>query len=192
MDRFRKLGVPSDILGLIAKPPLLKGESKDEYFDLLAGIIEDLSVRDRPEFFWAIRYADCHWEIIRLGRMRALVVDHWRERGRSSLVRDRVPEAFSDIDQHLDQLYPDGVDPEIVSARGMIMAADHGQLAYFDKTIDRLQGRCDSILQLFEGRREIFTHRERERTLRAGEGEQLKIANQQKSAESRERAVEEA
>jgi hypothetical protein len=37
MDRFKKLGVPSDIIALLARPPLLEFESKDEYFDLVVG-----------------------------------------------------------------------------------------------------------------------------------------------------------
>jgi hypothetical protein len=118
--------------------------------------------------------------------MRALLVEHWRERGRIALVQDRVPGAFTQIDQQLAELYPDGVDPEIVGARAMIMAAGNEQLAYFDKSIERLQSRCDSILQLFEARREIFAHRARERSLRPREQEQLKIANHRKGAEPQE------
>jgi hypothetical protein len=192
MERFKRLGVPADILAIIAKPPLLQGESKDEYFDILAGIIVDLRVADRPEFLWVIRYADCQWEIIRVRRMRALVFDHWRERGRIALVQDRVPGAFEEIDQHLAELYPQGVDPEMVAARGMIMADHHEQLAYFDKLIERLQGRSDSILQLLEARREVFAHRERERFLRAREREQLRLSSQGQAPQLQDAAVEEA
>jgi hypothetical protein len=190
MERFKRLGVPADILALIAKPPLLQGESKDEYYDILAGIIDDLRVADRPEFLWVIRYADCQWEIIRVRRMRALVVDHWRERGRIALVQDRVPGAFEEIGQQLAELYPQGVDPQMVAGRGMIMADHHDQLAYFDKLIERLQSRSDSILQLLEGRREIFAHRER--FLRAREREQLRLSNQGQAPQLQDAAVEEA
>jgi hypothetical protein len=180
MDKFERLRVPRDILALVGKPPLLKGESLEEYLDLLAGIIHDLGVRDRPEYLWAIRYADCSWEIIRLRRMRSLIVDHWGERGRAALVQDRVPGAYTGIDAHLSELYPEGVNAEIVGARAMILADANQQLAYFDKSIERLQKRCDSILQLLEGRREMLRHRERSLSERGQE--QAKIQNQADAA----------
>jgi hypothetical protein len=190
MERFTKLNVPADILAIIARPALLKGESKEEYFDLLAGIIEDFDVRDRPEFLWAIQYADCTWEIIRLRRMRALVIDHWRDRGRVALLQDRLPGTYTEIEQRLSELYPDGVDPEIVGARAIIMADANEQLAYLDDAVEKLQRRCDSILQFFEARREVFAHRERERNLNSRQREQLGIEKQRpKSAESGVRAA---
>jgi hypothetical protein len=159
MGRFKKLGVPSDIMALLAKPPLLEFESKDEYFDLVAGIIEDREPQDRTEFLWLLDYADQQWEMSRLKRMRALTADHWREKARAALVRDREPGSFTNIENRLAELYPGGVDPEIVSARAIILAAEHEQLTYFDKRIDRLQKSSDSIMQLFEGRREVLAHR---------------------------------
>ncbi len=163
MHRFEELGVPRDILALIRKPPLLKGESLDDYLDLLAGVFEDLGPRDRPEYFWAVRYTDCSWEIIRIRNMRSLIVDHWGQQGRVALVHDHVPGAVAAIDSHLSSLYPQGMNPDVIAARSMILADANKQLAYFDNAIERLQKRCDAILQIFEGRREIFLHRERER-----------------------------
>jgi hypothetical protein len=61
-------------------------------------------------------------------RMRPRIIDHWCERGRAALVHDRAPGSFMDIENRLAELYPEGVDPEIVSARAMIMADDHEQL----------------------------------------------------------------
>ena len=183
MERFEKQGVPADILAAIAKPPLLNGESRDEYFALLAGIFDDFGARDRPEYLWAISYGDWQWEIIRLKRMRALVVDHWRERGRTALVKDRLPATFSNFEEQLAQLYPEGVNRDLVGARGLIMATDNGQLAYFDKAIERLQRRCDSILQLIEARREVLLHRERERLTGARKRDQLRLATNRDSAE---------
>ncbi len=40
MESFKKLNVAPDILAVIPSPPLLTRESKDEYFHLLAGIME--------------------------------------------------------------------------------------------------------------------------------------------------------
>ncbi len=185
MERLTKLAIPADILAVIARPPLLKGESKDEYFDLLAGIIEDFDARDRPEFLWAIQYADCTWEIIRVRRMRAGIIDHWRDRGRVALLQDRLPGTYTEIEQRLSELYPDGLDPEIVGARAIIMADANEQLAYLDDAVEKLQRRCDSILQLFEARREVLAHRERERILNSRQHEQLRIEKQRpESADS--------
>jgi hypothetical protein len=191
METLKKHGVPADILAIIAKPPLLKGESKDDYFELLAGIIDDLGASDRPEFLWAIRYADSTWEIIRLRRMRTLIIEHWRDRGRIALLQDRLPGTYPAIEQRLGEVYPDGIDPELVNARSMILADANSQLAYLDDAIESLERRCDSILQLFEGRREIFAHRqrERERVRTAREVEQLRIEKRRFEAENRSEAA---
>jgi hypothetical protein len=184
MDRFKKLGVPKDIIALLARPPLLEFESKNEYFDLVAGLFEDHEPRDRAEFLCILAYSKDQWEMIRLDGMRARIIDHWRERGRAALVHDRAPGSFTDIEKRLAQLYPDGVDTEIVSARAMIMADEHEQLTYFDKKIDRLQRNADSIMQLFEQRREFLRHRELKRIQKNSDA--LRIEDQREAAQPQE------
>jgi len=66
MDRFKALGVPAEVINLLKKPPLLEGESSEEYLTLVLGLFEKHHVSNTPEFLLLKRYADCWWEIERL------------------------------------------------------------------------------------------------------------------------------
>lgn len=127
--------IPPEIFPLIENPPLLKGESKQIYNDLLAALVADVAPTDIPEWLWVIQFLDCSWEIWRNRRYRAKLID-W----------------------HIDQM-SSGYPQEAGPAMSLVRAAP--KVEVIDKMLDRLQRRHDMILQQLEARREIFAYRAR-------------------------------
>jgi len=165
MDRFKALGVPAEVINLLKKPPLLEGESSEEYFTLVLGLFEKHHVSNTPEFLLLKRYADCWWEIERLEGMRALIINHWAAKAPIALVKDHAPTVYKDFDQNLKRQYPRGLDPALLHARATVLASDQKQLAYFDAQIERRQNYCEKILNLLEAWK--ATHRANEQNKEA-------------------------
>ena len=65
--------VPAAILPLIQNPPLLKGESQQEYYELFGALVSETAPVDTVEWLWLIQFTDCSWEIIRNRRLRARI-----------------------------------------------------------------------------------------------------------------------
>lgn len=131
----KKIIIPPAILTLIQKPPLLKGESLQEYNDLLAALVCDIAPTDIPEYLWVLEFADCVWEIRRDLSYRAKLID-WS----------------------IDQM-SSGYSKEAGPAMSLVRAAP--KVEVIDKILDRLRRRSDIILQQLEGRREVFAARAR-------------------------------
>jgi hypothetical protein len=156
MQRFEALGVPADICALLAKAPLLKGESKEDYFAFVAGLFESHSASNRIEFMGLIRAADCFWEIKRLEEARAHIIAHWEPIARLALVKDHAPEAHGDIERLLAEQYPGGIDTPLLNGRAIILAGHKNQLAYLDREIASRQTEYDKILQSLASWRAMF------------------------------------
>ena len=135
MATHQSFKIPRAILPLIEKPPLLRGESLQDYNELLAGLVHDVMPSDIPEWLWLIQFLDCSWEI-------------WRNRGyRAKLINWQRDQSSY------------GSPPETALAIALVKAAPKTEVV--DKILERLQRRCDTILQQLEIRREVFAHRAR-------------------------------
>jgi hypothetical protein len=168
MSDIKPPEIPRDILAQLQKPPLLKGESIQEYNDLLAGLIADVRPSDRIEWLWLMQFLDCIWEILRNRRYRAILIDLQRTQALRGVILKTVPSGYMEPRElraafehwtdpgHFDQ---HGIPPESVPALALVQAGP--SLDIIDKSLERLQRRCDSILQQLESRREVFTHRAR-------------------------------
>jgi len=66
--------VPPAILPFIQDPPLLKGESRQEYYDLLAALIAEIAPVDTVEWLLVIDYANCIWEIRHNRRSKTFLI----------------------------------------------------------------------------------------------------------------------
>ena len=78
--------VPAEILILIKNPPLLKGESKEDYYGLLAALARDVRPADLAEWLWLIELLNCVWEIFRNGRFRAKLIDMNRHQALGAVI----------------------------------------------------------------------------------------------------------
>jgi hypothetical protein len=126
--------IPAAILPLIDNPPLLKGESKQHYYELLAALVQDIAPQDIPEWLWVIEFCDCVWEIRRNRKFRSAVIDY-----------------------HIDSCGYRGE-----SAAGLSFVRAAPKIEPIDKIIDRSQRNADTILLQLEGRRDVFVHRARQ------------------------------
>jgi hypothetical protein len=169
MLKFKTPIIPPEILPQIQKPPLLKGESSQEYNDLLAGLVSDIAPADFIEWLWLIQFLDCSWKILRNRRYRAVVIDLQRGPALRSVILKTAPcehmtaieleQAFARWTANPEHFNKHGVDPQSVPAMAFVQAA--AKLEIIDKILERLQRRCDSILQQLEYRREVFASRAR-------------------------------
>ena len=50
--------IPAAILPLIQDPPLLKGESRQDYYNLLGALISETAPVDMVEWLWLIQFTD--------------------------------------------------------------------------------------------------------------------------------------
>jgi hypothetical protein len=71
--------VPADIEALFGDPPLLSTEDPARYRDMLDRFAESIAPRNIIEWLWVKDVADLSWEIPRLRRYRALMIERERE-----------------------------------------------------------------------------------------------------------------
>src|SRR4051794_40185103 len=72
--------IPADILLMFGEPPLMAGEDRDAYSDILERFAEFVKPTDPAEWFWIKDVADHTWEIVKLRRMKILFIEVNRER----------------------------------------------------------------------------------------------------------------
>ena len=161
--------VPATILPLIQIPPLLKGESAQEYYELLGDLASEMQPDDLIEWLWMIQFLDCSWEIFRNRRFRALLVDAQRNRAMDVIITKTLPYDSGpsiEFDQHLARWKGNpeffikyDIDPRAVGAKAFVQVI--ASLDQIDKVMERLQRRADKIVEQLEYRREVFAHRAR-------------------------------
>jgi hypothetical protein len=71
--------VPPDIQALFGDPPLLSTEDPARYRDMLDRFAESIAPRNIIEWLWVKDIVDLSWEIPRLRRYRALLIERERE-----------------------------------------------------------------------------------------------------------------
>ena len=144
--------VPAEILILIKNPPLLKGESKEDYYGLLAALARDVRPADLAEWLWLIELLNCVWEIFRNGRFRAKLIDMNRHQALGTVILKHMPErtmrpqdlaeAVAGWNASPGRFKNYEIDPETVPAMAFSQAAR--SLEKIDKISERRQRRWDS------------------------------------------------
>ena len=71
--------IPADIQALFGDPPLLSTEDPARYRDMLDRFAESIAPRNIIEWLWVKDIVDLSWEIPRLRRYRALLIERARE-----------------------------------------------------------------------------------------------------------------
>jgi len=161
--------LPPAILPLIENPPLLKGESQQEYYDLFGALVSETAPVDTVEWLWLIQFTDCSWEIIRNRRLRAFLIDLQRTKDLNAIRSVH----YDDSEKYLANWKPDpdfvmryGTDVRSMVATAFVKVAD--KLELIDKKLERLQRRSDKIIEHLEYRRELFAHRARQAAAKVG------------------------
>jgi hypothetical protein len=90
--------IPSDIQDLLGKPPLLKHENKDHYFELMRRLASTTRPNDFIEWLWVRDVADLTWEIIRWRRLKAALMNAGRQRAIEHFVCISAPGLMDSVD----------------------------------------------------------------------------------------------
>src|SRR3974390_3155546 len=143
--------VPPAILPFIQDPPLLKGESRQEYYDLLAALIAEIAPVDTVEWLLVIDYANCIWEIRHNRRSKTFLIDLQRTKDlnmMASLPYDECEEYLANSKTDPDFFRRHGTDARSMAATAFVKAAP--KLELIDKSLERSQRRADKVIEKLE------------------------------------------
>src|SRR3974390_566474 len=154
--------IPPAILPFIKEPPLLKGESRQEFYDLLGALIAETAPVDTVEWLWLIRFTECASEIRRNRRSKAFLIDLQRSKDlnmMASIPYDECEGYLANLTTDPDFLRRYGIDARSMVATAFVKIAS--KLEVVDKELERLERRSDKVIEQLESRRELFAHRAR-------------------------------
>jgi hypothetical protein len=160
--------VPPDIQALFGDPPLLSTEDPNLYWDMFDRFAEFVEPKNIIEWLWLKDIVDLNWEITRLRRYRALLIERERESKNAEIDYAREHANGRDL-CWLDKLKPPQIealrdaprlDTEADSARLLIYYL--GQYETIDKLLMAAELRRDRILRELDIRRERIAPRLRE------------------------------
>jgi len=78
--------IPDEIQVIFGKPPLLYNENPAHYMRLLSKIALTIDPKDTIEWFWVKDVADLLWEIQRVRRFKATMINYGRKAGLAQLL----------------------------------------------------------------------------------------------------------
>jgi hypothetical protein len=160
--------IPPTILALLQKPPLLKGESVQEYNELFGALVVGLMPVDVIEWLWILNYLDSIWEVFRSRRFISVLITLEGKRALEAVIGKTLPidkeyyrsdQAKAEALWSADPAYfaKHGIDPLSVLAMAAVQLQDNLEALY--KRLQQAERRCDAIMQQLEYRREVFAHR---------------------------------
>jgi hypothetical protein len=165
----RPRAIPAPILALMQKPPLLKGESAQQYNDLMGALVSQVEPADIFEWLWVLSFLDHTWDVLRIRRFKVVLIDLQNIKALSAVIMKTEPfyvYATKDLAQETVNWLADPanfakkrIDPLSVPATAAIQIRE--SLDALDKRLERAERRCDTVIQLLEYRREVFAHRAR-------------------------------
>ena len=152
--------VPTDIEALFGDPPLLSTEDPNLYWDMFDRFAEFVDPKNIIEWLWLKDIVDLCWEIARLRRYRALLIERERESKNAEI--DYAREHAGDRLCWMDKLKRPQIE-ELRNAPRLDTEADSASLLILQylgtyETIDKLlmsaELRRDRILRELDFRRE--------------------------------------
>jgi hypothetical protein len=147
----------TDVFG---KPPLLRYEDANLYDALFARVVTAACPRDPFEWILLKDYADLAWEIFRLRRVKAGLVNERHKNAISSLAARLSVDVTPWVEQHksvdakmliLTSLKGKGFDEDAITAEAMIRACN--EVAAFEELIAGAEMRRNAMLREFDHHR---------------------------------------
>jgi hypothetical protein len=161
--------IPAPILALMQNPPLLKGESAQQYNDLLGALVSQVEPVDVIEWLWVLGFVDRAWDVLRIRQFKVVLIDLQHLKALSAVVMKTEPfyeYSNTSLAQETVNWLADPtkfakkrIDPRSVPATASVQIRE--SLDALDKRLERAERRCDTIMQQLEFRREVFAHRAR-------------------------------
>ena len=170
---------PSDLAFLLEQRLLLPGECAAEYDGLLASIVAAVKPADAIEAIWTKDVVDKIWEVNRLQRFKARLLEAGREQALETILRDALPMDPGDIGAgYLDTprvaagwatgktqdvkqvgkfLQRRGLDAETITATSLVR--NLSEIERIERMIGSAEARRDAVLRDLERRRESIARR---------------------------------
>jgi hypothetical protein len=153
--------VPPDIQALFGDPPLLSTEDPNLYWDMFGRFAEFVEPKNIIEWVWVKDSVDLSWEIARLRRYRALLIERERESKNAEIdyarehADDRNPSWLDKLKRPQIEAPPNAprLDTEADSASLLILQY-LGTYETIDKLLMAAELRRDRILRELDFRRE--------------------------------------
>jgi hypothetical protein len=170
---------PGIVLQFLEKPPLLRDEDPQIYYEFFESVVSETEPRDIIEWIWLVQFVNSTWDALRLRRLRAVYIDGRHEHALYTVLRNsKTPNGHSLnsteyakvlhlVDKATEQcmgdpaqLWQHKANPDIVPATAILQNAE--RLEILDRLIERAERRCDAIVQHLEVRRAVFAVKARE------------------------------
>jgi hypothetical protein len=151
--------IPADIQALFGDPPLLISEDPDVYWEMFRLFAESVAPRNIIEWLWVKDIVDLSWEIARLRRYRALLIEGERERKNAYIEFKRENAASRSLNNDLSRAAIEErrnaprLDTEADSAN-LLMSEYLDKYEIVDKLLMAAELRRDRILRELDFRRE--------------------------------------
>jgi hypothetical protein len=100
LDKVRAQ-IPEEVAGLLADPPILRGESPEQYFAQLVAIAQAIGAKDVIHWLWASEVAYHTWEIHRCQKIKLQLILHHQ----TQIVEELLSSTFDPVESGLEPLY---------------------------------------------------------------------------------------
>jgi hypothetical protein len=164
--------IPGHVKTLLGRPPVLRSEDENAYYELLAHAVAAIRPHDIIGYVNAKIYTDIVWEMQRYSRFRSDTIDlMWKEALRRTIVshlveggdftEEKMVNLFYKDEKNknmvLDFLKPFGVDEDSITAFASVLAAPH--TTPIDINLARLDRRAAAIIQEDQRRQQYLAWR---------------------------------
>ena len=168
-------------------PPLLEGEDPAAYEALLKGVRESVAPEGLIEDLWVRDVVDITWDILRVRRIKAMLVNAARVTALNSMIDPEDlfttnklveswergdPTALKEVPRQLAKI---GLSMDDVNARAFALKLE--QMERLDRIMAQAEARRNQTLREIERRRETLARRLRDRVCVIQDGEFREIAD---------------
>jgi hypothetical protein len=147
-------------------PPLIRGEKRAEYNELLAAVSSTVKPADFLERIWEREFVDREWEVLRLRRLKAALITSSAYRGLEIILAPLLDDGISDLVEAWARRESDAIRKvdRILASAGLTMdavvaqtLADHlAAIESIDRMIVIAEARRDAVLHEIERHRASF------------------------------------
>lgn len=173
VKKIRAATAAQQVLCLFGPPPLLSTESREHFERILAHFVSEVAPADAIEQMWVYDIAVLVWEMMRLRRYKAMLVESWmplfiRSTAREFIGDDEFDQSedfadtyFRDSKQRqrlVDALADSNLTTDWIDAQAFRRALDPGE-SQFEPMLASLQLRRDAIIREIGAYRDSLARR---------------------------------
>jgi hypothetical protein len=154
--------IPRDILSVFGDAPVLSTENADIYSDLLRQFTQVIKPKNMIEWMWVRDIADLSWEILRLRRIKARLIEIERQASLETIEKAEEPSILrrpfppTEVEARHQKRRKLELNTEIGSARAFRAAiSDYERV---DRLLASAESRRNQVLREMDRYREALAH----------------------------------